>query len=508
MNGTSSTSGSGETVRIRVLHIGNIANNAYLNAKILNERGFDCVVASPDYTHIMGCPEWEDADFDETPSDQNDPDWSRIDLKGFRRPSWFIGEPRLQCMARLLGQDPHSMRYRVAKQLERVRSRLRYLFRAVARRCGLGLMDGASTSALVTRIRSRVAGGVSTLVTPATEGGGPLVNRSVPPPLPEGVREEDIAVWKSVLPVWRRIFARYDIVIGYGIDGLLPLLAGKRPYLAFEHGTIRSFPFEDTPTGRLCAATYRDADGVIVTNCDNRVAAERLGPRRFGFIPHPVNERLPETSGVERLRLDITRELGADYLVFHPSRQHWEPEVRSPNWEKGNDILIRGFAQALDRNHGRRPGLVMVRWGRTLEATDRLVEELGIADRVKWIEPLPHLRMCEMILACDAVADQFHLGAFGSLTPKGLMLGRPVLLKLDEAMHEWAFPELPPILNTASPEEVSDAITALASDAGYESSIAEASRQWYARHHSNEFIGGRLAEEIMVALAAKEDDGP
>ena len=42
----------------RVLHIGNIANNAYLNAKILNRRGFECDVICYDYYHIMGCPEW------------------------------------------------------------------------------------------------------------------------------------------------------------------------------------------------------------------------------------------------------------------------------------------------------------------------------------------------------------------------------------------------------------------------------------------------------------------
>lgn len=37
----------------RILHIGNIANNAYNNAKILNEVGLDCDVICYDYYHIM-----------------------------------------------------------------------------------------------------------------------------------------------------------------------------------------------------------------------------------------------------------------------------------------------------------------------------------------------------------------------------------------------------------------------------------------------------------------------
>ena len=50
--------------RPRVLHIGNIANNAYLNASILNAAGVDCDVLCYDYYHVMACPEWESAVFE------------------------------------------------------------------------------------------------------------------------------------------------------------------------------------------------------------------------------------------------------------------------------------------------------------------------------------------------------------------------------------------------------------------------------------------------------------
>ena len=46
----------------RVLHIGNIANNAYLNARILNEAGIPSDVLVYDYYHVMACPEWEEYD--------------------------------------------------------------------------------------------------------------------------------------------------------------------------------------------------------------------------------------------------------------------------------------------------------------------------------------------------------------------------------------------------------------------------------------------------------------
>lgn len=64
-----------------VLHIGNIANNAYNNAKLLEKVGFRCDVICPDYYHIMACPEWEDADFDEAVEDDFRPAWHRVDTR-------------------------------------------------------------------------------------------------------------------------------------------------------------------------------------------------------------------------------------------------------------------------------------------------------------------------------------------------------------------------------------------------------------------------------------------
>ena len=46
--------------KLRVLHIGNIANNAYNNARIQRQYGIEADVICYDYYHIMSCPEWED----------------------------------------------------------------------------------------------------------------------------------------------------------------------------------------------------------------------------------------------------------------------------------------------------------------------------------------------------------------------------------------------------------------------------------------------------------------
>ena len=40
--------------KLRVLHIGNIANNGYLVAKLLRRAGIEADVLSYDYYHVMG----------------------------------------------------------------------------------------------------------------------------------------------------------------------------------------------------------------------------------------------------------------------------------------------------------------------------------------------------------------------------------------------------------------------------------------------------------------------
>ena len=70
----------------KILHFGNIANNAYLNSKYLRDLGYCSDVISHDYKHIMARPEWEDSDLTSL-GDQFDPQFESESF--FVRPSWF-----------------------------------------------------------------------------------------------------------------------------------------------------------------------------------------------------------------------------------------------------------------------------------------------------------------------------------------------------------------------------------------------------------------------------------
>ena len=87
--------------KLRVLHVGNIANNAYLNAKFLRSIGIDAHVLSYDYYHVMASPEWEDVELLHGHGDDFQPRFSARDLRGYRRPPWFVNAPLISSSSRI-----------------------------------------------------------------------------------------------------------------------------------------------------------------------------------------------------------------------------------------------------------------------------------------------------------------------------------------------------------------------------------------------------------------------
>ena len=442
---------------LRILHIGNIANNAYLASKILNEAGYDCDVFCYDYYHVMGSPEWEDADFVGDIDDAFGPDWGQIDLRGFQRPRWFAQGPFDACInylsSRRTGQFAEAafwwhklmIRQPISDQpadevdLENFLSNFDFI------------AEASEISQLMADLEATFVG-----------------------------------AYQSHLARLKMLLTKYDIIQAYGSNPFLPALVGKRPIVAFEHGTIRKIPFENTPLGRLTALGYKHADGVVITNADNVKAAERLQLLNYRFIPHPVNEKwIIEGIGSE-LRTRLLQELQVDFLIFHPARQHWSAE-RDPNYEKGNDIFIRGLARFI---HEVAPtsGAVFVEWGQSVPDSTALLAELGIADRVRWAPLLHNCNMSRYMDASDIIADQFYLGAFGNIMPKALAHGKPSILYLDEAAHNWCLPEMPPVINAHTPEEVFLGLKKAYEDRDWLANLAREGRGWYEKYHSNAAI--------------------
>jgi len=422
----------------RILHLGNVAQNGYLNAKFQRRLGLLADVAC-DERDALAQPEWEEA---RVPSDMGALDiWPvGLSVDGWQRPEWVLPVRRVRRGRRLA--------YAAALRASRPR------IAEMQRRLALSERDAQEAFRRMW-LEAQLLGRM-----------GPLLSR-------------------------------YDIVQAYGGNAFLPLVAAPgRPYVAFEHGTLRELPWEDSPFGRLTALGFRRAAVTVITNADVLESARRLGLEDVVFIPHPIDEE-KYSPGESEWRTRLHRE-GFSLMLLAPARQDWR--------EKGNDVLLRGAASVLrEQAHA---VLYVGDWGVDLERSRALARELGIADRVRWLPPVPKVELIDLYRAADVVLDQFVLGTFGGTAPEALACAKPVVMAFDPALHAWCFPEQPPIVAAATTEDVAAALCRLATAPAERVRLGEEGRAWVVRNHNWRLVAERhreIYERVQAASASRRE---
>ncbi|MDA8109533.1 MAG: hypothetical protein M0015_13010 [Betaproteobacteria bacterium] len=529
---------------LRVLHIGNVANNAYNNAKLMRKAGAECDVLCYNYYHIMGCPEWEDADFEAAPSDQFHPQWSDVDLGAYQRPQWFVQGPIAFCMAyliaklegnkaradilwRVLGicngtmraewfpRDPELLWALIVAHWARAKDFYRRVaisndpWLAIRRRMGIEerarptvkVLAAHATMGAVTVVRAldRVLGGKDRMRAMEMRVGRRAKELADAfahefPERGDRLTVKELLEYGSLSDLWSRLLSHYDIVQAYATDAIFPLVAGK-PYFAFEHGTLREIPFNPDPVGRTTALSYRLAQHVFVTNADCMGKARQLAGERITFINHPYDDdQEVDVVAAERLRRELGERLDADFLIFFPTRHNWRP----PNAEKANDVLLRAFCRL--RAGGKRVGLVCCDWGADAPESKRILAENDCGAHVSWVQPLGMVRFGRMAKACDIVADQFVFGAFGGILFKAFAVGAPVLTYLDESAVLRVYPECPPVLNCRTEDEIVRAVEAAIASPGELRARARASKAWMDKHHHASLTVAKQIEQYRRFL--------
>ena len=523
----------------RIAHIGNIANNAYSNAKFQRRLGISADSYNYPFEFIFGHPEWEDADFEEQLDLYHPPDWPALHFtNGYERPRWarylsgrsdpygYTGYAEARREAGMHGQYLDTGRVWTAAPTgggsaglgPTLMLRLRRFARAAAQRYADLARQGQMTSRehleflLLVLVRAAVdnASGMRLILgiamndrlrairaeMRAVDNDSRLAEAGLKLRLRNYSR---LTCWRSFRPLSQD----YDLTVLYGLDvtkaGLLP---PGRPYIAFEHATMRTLPFEDTLQGRLLALGYRLAEACIITNPDVLGSAKRLGLRHYRFIPHPVDETKycpGETPLADELRRELRERLAraaglggssaaplaSQPLIFLcPSRHEWSNGSDS----KRSDRVIRAFGRYVREAEPEglpSAALVLTEWGTDVRASQQLCRELGIEGRVVWCHPMHKMRLLEYYRAADIVLDQFHeaVGSFGTVTVEAMACARPVIMYFNPQVHEWCLEENPPIQSALTMPEIYGRLVALAGSAERRAAIGAQSRAWVERWH-------------------------
>ena len=439
---------------MKVVHIGNVANIAYLNTKFLRRKGVNADVYVHDYgITCLSCPEWEEGDFDVHAVSMKNPDWSKVSMKNdWKRPEWVKSvppptwhrlpysqdDPFIECMESSLNVRLSYKEYRIVVE-------------SLKRR---GLPD---------------------------------------------LSFEEISRYFDIYR-WERMVADYDIVVAYGVEPINCLVDyPAKPYIAVDYGT----PLRDmigqgksrVYNLQLLRASYTMADYVILTNPDVRDIVDQVGLRNYIFIPHPVDETR-YAPGPSQVRAELESRFGKDVVViFAPARHNWSV--------KGNDKMIQAFSK-LVKEHSAPLVLILNSWGEEIERSKALLRSEGLEDKVIWLPLISKFQMVEYYRAADIVLDQFNIGTFGLTTPEAMACGKPVVLHFNPKVHTWCFTEMPPVLQAQTPEEIYEQVRRLIIDPELRRQIGEKSREWVIQHHGWEKVANLHIELYQRILSRKK----
>lgn len=491
---------------LRVLHIGNIANNAYLNAKFLRSVGVDAHVVSYSYDHVMATPEWEEVEILHDHGDDFSPKFSKHDLSDYRRPNWFVSGPLVVCVsaiAELCGERPSRLLKGWHYCFE---SLLKLTSNIFGERAGFALELLITNPQLLARkiwekiflrrlAKYRTFDFDSRLNPKGSKQRKNIIKffDKVFADRPDRLMAEDIAPFQSTSSHFRRMFQNYDIVQSYATEPIHALLSEKRPYVAFEHGTLRDFTMGDEPLHRLTALSYRNADHTFITNGDCRAYAESLGIENHSPIIHPIDvEQHRQDFGVQidNLRQDI----GGEYILFCPIRHDWKV--------KGTDVHLRALP-IIKEKFSRNVKLVLIRWGAQVADSVELLKQLGCENDVVWRPSMCRMTMIKHIQAADVVLDQMALPHFGSTAPQSIAAGVPVISSYEPDSTQYIIPEAAPILPAFTPEEVCDGVKKAVGHS-WRSEFKKRAHDWVDKyHHPNNVISNHL--DVYIRILKEQD---
>jgi glycosyltransferase involved in cell wall biosynthesis len=229
-------------------------------------------------------------------------------------------------------------------------------------------------------------------------------------------------------------------------------------------------------------------------------AVERLGCVLSADLPQPIDTSV-FTPNVEP---EETTGGSGSITIFHPARMMFTPDpflVETGQW-KGNDILLRGFADAIDQGVDTRLVLLDRGGSPDQESARRLIHELGMHDLVEWLSSetsagFTWRELADLYRSSDLVVDEFG-GWFGLVALEGASCGKPVINHVAGDVMKLMHPDGHPFLQAQTAQEVREVITLL-TDPDRRAAIGHASRQWVLEHHDRSVVA-RRCESMLAAL--------
>lgn len=296
----------------------------------------------------------------------------------------------------------------------------------------------------------------------------------------------------------------YDVLIGCGTSPAYIFKAGRQLDIFVPYGgDLVSYPFlRAVPPRKIVGHlqfVHAQRQGIRSANYIVMDKANRIYERRYDQL-QPKGERLaiappmvylplycPERISLLYDRTHWTHEFMAirqtfDLIVFHHARHCWM-NVRKPDYPKGNDYLIRGFAEFSKQHRSVRAGLVLFEYGKDVDKSRQLISSLGIQDKVRWFPRMGRKDLMVGLSLADWGTGEFAYNwtSCGTIL-ETLAMAKPLLHFRDEHPRQVESSDQYPLANARSHDEIASHLTNYVTDRSYYETMGAAGRQWLQQH--------------------------
>lgn len=454
----------------KILFIGNIANNSFLIAELLNSQGIHVDVMCDDYFHCMAYPEWENIAFGVDQHSQIKIDKSKLN-KNYERPKWFAQGNRDTVLNYLIsknnGDTEESILNWQLLENQNFISQSLNLSEISTTQINVPALNHSEnpkkvrinrllkymTLLNITHLKTNFFQVVKRLLQATFTS--KLFEKFLVLNIPFFLLRRLVKVFygeKTVEKI-KLLTSFYDEIILFGPSAIWAAVLPTVKIRFFEHGTIRYANEKHDLFAKILSRVYKRAEFVFITNGD--VYSYLHAIPRAQVVPtiHPIKFRME----LEKIKSEniLSNEIKdwesikrAGYL-FCPVRQDWDV--------KGIDFYVKN----LDKICEMFPNIIIVltKWGNDLEKAINLINGKFYADRIRWINTYSRPVLAVLMQHSILVLDQTALPHFGSTAPQALAMGAPVVAKYDPASTSYIFEVPAPIFSIETVEDLLHAIS-------------------------------------------------
>lgn len=320
----------------------------------------------------------------------------------------------------------------------------------------------------------------------------------------EDLAEFDVLIGCGAAPAYvHKAGRQLDVFVPYGSDLYdLPVyryktyVVGFRNFWANLKWQIESMRLARMQREGIVETRYALNPGAQMGNVCNKYYTKFKFKGRFFSCPIPMvytsvfnPKRIMEfaSSSPAVLRMKRIRERH-DVVVFHHSRHVWKNHSDKYSL-KGNDILIRGFADFVRQNKARNPCLVMFEYGVDVEATKQLISELSIESHVYWFNRMGRKDLMMCLSLADISAGAFDLDFYvNGVVSESLAMARPFIGNRKDEVYSSLPDQLYPMINAKTSSDISQALLDFVERPNHYRDIGEQGRRWLQNNAINRSV--------------------